>query len=83
MVQPALSPEEAQTLKQRLADGYAEAVAAQALAADRKRRIKASIRSAFGRGGFQDVEALIVAAQDRIAPAASIAEGEVELPRAS
>ena len=83
VVQPALSFEEAQTLKQRLADGYAEAVAAQALAVDRKRRIKASIRSAFGNRGLQDVEALIVAAQDRIAPAASIAEGEVELPRAS
>ena len=65
-VRAALPPEEAEALKQQLANGYAEAVAAQALAVDRKRRIKASIRSAFGRGGFQDVEALIVAAQERI-----------------
>ena len=61
-----LSPEKAEALKRQLADGYAEAVAAQALAMDRKRRIKASIRSAFGSRGLGDVEALIVAAQDRI-----------------
>ena len=74
VVQPALTPEEAETLKRKLAVGYAEAVAAQALAIDRKRRIKASIRSTFGKNGFQDVEALIVAAQERIAPAAADAQ---------
>ena len=74
----ALSPAEAEVLKRQLADGYAEAVAAQALAIDRKRRIKARIRSAFGSRGLQDVEALIVAAEERIAPSA-----EGELLRAS
>lgn len=67
-VRPTLSPEEAGSLKRQLADGYADAVAAQALATDRKRRIKARILEAFGKGGLQDVEALIVDAEQRIVP---------------
>ena len=71
VLQPRLPPEEVEALKRRLAEEYARAVAAQAMAIDRKRRVKASIRSTFGNRGFQDVEPLIVAAQERIAPTAS------------
>ena len=70
VLQPRLPPEEAEALKRRLAEEYAQAVAAQAMAVDRKRRVKASIRGTFGNRGFQDVEPLIVAAQERIAPSA-------------
>ena len=83
-VRPSLSTEEAEALKRQLAEGYAEAVAAQALAVDRTRRMKARIRKSLGNRGLEDVEALIVAAEARIAPATPTAgEGEGELLLAS
>ena len=65
---PALSPEEAAAVKQRLAGAYAEAAIAYAVAADRMRRIKVNIRRNFGNSGFQEVEEFIQAAEERLVP---------------